>query len=335
VKNNLEFYQHHVNAHNHWKFKALRREYARTFKNYSDPDGWAGEGKFWALNNLIASEEGAMLDTSNEVLMLEISSDLCFSIEEFSAFIDILVNRCKLVRKFDHFLTTKRVQTIFTEVQGYREKERERKKRGPKLLPGNQEIPSGNQEIPPGKDQITPRSYIQSKVKESKVKEIVPDNTPDGGIGPIDKNDVVGIVKNSQNGVEHLLKKGARKPAPKKRKESTPDTELFNSIKNNWMVWYKNRVGQPPRFGPKEAGSVSNVRKGLLGICRAGSLDPYQEAAAKFNFILDNWELLKKNNFLYTCVDITMINSKINEIFNAINSERIKKGHGGFVYDKL
>ena len=47
MKNNIEYYRHHAQSDTHPKFKMLRNEY-----------GWAGEGKFWALNNRIALAEG-------------------------------------------------------------------------------------------------------------------------------------------------------------------------------------------------------------------------------------------------------------------------------------
>jgi hypothetical protein len=131
---------------------------------------------------------------------------------------------------------------------------------------------------------------------------------------------------------------------PKKRQEKPPEPEkiLFNEIKNSWMKWWaKKNGGTPPKFEAKEAAAVSKLRAYFLRVAKLReNVEPYQEAAKLFNWVLENWECLKKNNFLYAAVDISMINSKINEIINFINHDKKNRRNNsgtesGFVYDNL
>ena len=55
MKNNIDYYRHEVDAHNNAKIKMLRTKY-----------GWAGEGKFWALNGIIGQAENCEFDISKK-----------------------------------------------------------------------------------------------------------------------------------------------------------------------------------------------------------------------------------------------------------------------------
>ena len=119
MKNNIEFYQHYANADQHPKFKMLRVEY-----------GWAGEGRFWALNNRIAQSEDCELDISKKYNRAAIASDLDMNMREFKDYIQYLIEECELVRESkEGIITTDIVQENFSQVTANREKARERKQR--------------------------------------------------------------------------------------------------------------------------------------------------------------------------------------------------------------
>jgi len=116
MKSNIDFYQHYANADKHPKFKMLRVQY-----------GWAGEGKFWALNNRIAQAENCCLDISKKYNKAAIASDLDFSLKEFDQFISYLLNECELVNKYgDGAITTDIIQENYNRVNSDRAKARER-----------------------------------------------------------------------------------------------------------------------------------------------------------------------------------------------------------------
>jgi len=160
MKNNIDFYQHYATSDQHPKFKMLRVEL-----------GWAGEGKFWALNNRIAQSENCCLDISKKYNKAAIASDLDFTSKEFDEFILLLLDDCELIMECSPgVITTDIVQENFQRVQGNRESARVRKQRSlEKVLKGSGELcdSSGDQ---------------NNKVKESKVKVKVKVNkTPSNG----------------------------------------------------------------------------------------------------------------------------------------------------------
>lgn len=151
MKNNIDFYQHYATSDQHPKFKMLRVQF-----------GWAGEGRFWALNNRIAQAEDCCLDVLKKYNKAAIASDLGFSLPEFEEFISFLLDDCELIRECEPgVITTDIIQENFQKVQGNREKARERKQRALEKVSqgsGEQNKSSGEQ---------------NKKVKESKVKETI------------------------------------------------------------------------------------------------------------------------------------------------------------------
>lgn len=155
MKDNISFYRHEVGSHNHWKFKTLRRHF-----------GWAGEGKFWALNNLIAEANGCRLDLTDADRKQSIAVDLDFDPEEFDQFVACLANVCKLVSMEDGCLLTRVTQETYNEIAGKREYQRKWKKgfSNSKDINSNSKMAESNIE--------TEQSKVkQSTVKESKEKE--------------------------------------------------------------------------------------------------------------------------------------------------------------------
>jgi hypothetical protein len=161
MKNNIDFYQHYADADEHPKFKMLRVKF-----------GWAGEGKFWALNNRIAQAENCCLDISKKYNRAAIASDLDFSMDELDEFLNCLLDDCELVKKCpDGNITTDIIQENFNRVMSDREKARERAARRW----------SKQNSASPEKKDISPEKVC--KVKESKVNNNPPLPPPSGGNG--------------------------------------------------------------------------------------------------------------------------------------------------------
>lgn len=149
MKNNIDFYQHYADADQHPKFKMLRVQF-----------GWAGEGRFWALNNRIAQADNCCLNVSKKYNAASIASDLGLSLEEFEKFIDCLKTDCELIKECSPgVITTDIIQENFKSVSVNREKARERKQR---YL---EKVSKGSPEL------LNSSPDQNKKVKESKVKE--------------------------------------------------------------------------------------------------------------------------------------------------------------------
>ncbi len=116
MKNNIDYYRHFSGSHQHPKFKMLRVKF-----------GWEGEGKFWALNNMIASSENCWLDLSKKYNKASIAHDLDFTIEELDAFINYLHEECELLLKDGDLVSTQEVRENFDKVSAERERKKTRR----------------------------------------------------------------------------------------------------------------------------------------------------------------------------------------------------------------
>jgi len=116
MKNCLSYYSHYCNAHQHWKFKMLRSKYS-----------WSGEGRFWALNNLIAGADHCVLDLSKKAVRVSVADELDFSVDEFMQYLSFLHTECELVIFIDNKLTTETVRDDLKLVMQSRESARKRK----------------------------------------------------------------------------------------------------------------------------------------------------------------------------------------------------------------
>jgi len=143
VKNNIEYYQHFADAHNHPKFKTLRVKY-----------GWEGEGRFWALNNMIADAENCLLDLEKKYNKAAVASDLGMNLEDFDAFIQYLIDECSLLYVENGCITTEIVQENLARVVHNRKKAADYRNRTDSVP-----LHSGTEVV----------QKQQSKVKESKV----------------------------------------------------------------------------------------------------------------------------------------------------------------------
>ncbi len=109
MKKNLEYYRHDADSHNHPKFKMLRLKY-----------GWEGEGKFWALNNIVAKSENCRLNLNQGYNKAMAASDLQFSMEEFELYLNYLSSECKLIKIRKGIISTDTTQENFKKVHGDR-----------------------------------------------------------------------------------------------------------------------------------------------------------------------------------------------------------------------
>ena len=154
MKNNLDYFGHDVDAHNHPKFKALRAQY-----------GWEGYGKFWALNEKIGAAERCSLDLSRKVMRASIADDLGFSLIQFDEFIDFLADpeECGLIHKHNSIITTERTQENLT----LRSKDRESARKRYQKTTSPEKV-----ETSPEDSNSSPDLRPKSDTKQSKAKQI-------------------------------------------------------------------------------------------------------------------------------------------------------------------
>jgi len=163
VKKNIEFYQHFVNSDQHAKFKMLRVKY-----------GWAGEGKFWALNNRIGNSSECCLNISKKYNFASIAHDLDFSTEDFKEFIDFLLNECELIYEiYEGCITTGIIQDNYQVVAEKRDKAKLRKSKNssPELSDSSPEL-SQKSVNKTQKKGLFARESTQIKEKETKLNKI-------------------------------------------------------------------------------------------------------------------------------------------------------------------
>ncbi len=128
MKKNIDYYPHKTESHRHPKFRMLRSIYGNSTK------GWAAEGRFWALNNLIAASEDCKIDLSKKRNMGVYADELGMSIEEFSAFISILSGEdVELLTEIEPGVyTTDAVQETYQSVMEERKRAKKKYERSKK-----------------------------------------------------------------------------------------------------------------------------------------------------------------------------------------------------------
>jgi len=150
MKKNIEFYPHHAASDQHAKFKMLRVEF-----------GWAGEGKFWALNNRIAQADECCLNVSKKYNKAALASDLDFTLGEFDNFIAFLKNDCELIKECGKgIITTDIIMETFGRVMQDRAEARARYRRA-----------SGEEKEASGEE-----TYKGKERKGKKIKDSCPHN---------------------------------------------------------------------------------------------------------------------------------------------------------------
>jgi hypothetical protein len=149
MKNNIDFYPHFTNSHEHWKFELLRAKY-----------DWQGEGIFWALNNMIGSSENTILCLKNKSKKASIAGKFKMSLDEFEEYLQYLATDCELIIYRNGDVTTDIVSNVLENVTEKRRKERERMESWRKQKQSNADVTRDNADV---------TSIKESKVKESKV----------------------------------------------------------------------------------------------------------------------------------------------------------------------
>ena len=116
MKQSLDWFKHDATASESPKFIALR----------ASPYGWAGEGRFWALNGLIARSDGCQLDLGRKFAKAGVADKLDMTPAELEAYLVFLRDECELIEYEDSIVTTKRTRDDLEPVVARRRKEREK-----------------------------------------------------------------------------------------------------------------------------------------------------------------------------------------------------------------
>lgn len=129
MRNNLTWYDRDSNAHRHPKFKVLRLRH-----------GWAAEGRFWALNGMIAEAEGCILNYSTTRDKMAVMAELDFAnTDELETFIAYLLSEeCQLLFISDGGLTNDRLQEALVLANKTRENSRARVQNYRRSVPKSQ-----------------------------------------------------------------------------------------------------------------------------------------------------------------------------------------------------
>lgn len=155
MKENLEYYKHECKAHHNWKFKLLRNKF-----------GWAGEGRFWALNGEIGDSAHCKLDMKDKNKMNTIAGEIGLTIPEFKEFLNYLIKDCRLLKREGDYITNDTLKGTLSEVMKDRESARERK------LRRSQEKKESSGELFNSSGVATNKEE-KSKVNQSKVNQWV------------------------------------------------------------------------------------------------------------------------------------------------------------------
>lgn len=139
-----------------------------------------------------------------------------------------------------------------------------------------------------------------------------------------EKNAIVGIADSSQKEATDLARKNGHQRHQKNY--TSKETELHDRFMGCWSAWFKKRNnGKEPKITSLSGKSIKEVYKHFLSEGKKNEVDDgslYNYAYNEFSSILSRWEELKPDSFLYKCVDITMISSKLNDIINFLNNGR-------------
>lgn len=115
MKNNISYYSHDCDSHDHRKFKKLVGRY-----------GLAGEGAFWRLNNLIGKSDGCLLDLTDEITQIDTADVLKMSFKQLDEFVAYLLE-CKLIYYIGDAITTDRCQDTLADLNRKRTYARNKK----------------------------------------------------------------------------------------------------------------------------------------------------------------------------------------------------------------
>ncbi len=117
MKNDLPYFSHDNDAHNHPKMRALRARF-----------GWTGYGQFWALNEIVAAAPECKLDLGRKVVRASVACELGLTPDGFEDFLTFLADpdECGLINYAGGIVTTDRTQEDYQRVAPLRQKARDR-----------------------------------------------------------------------------------------------------------------------------------------------------------------------------------------------------------------
>lgn len=172
MKTNLSYYPHRTDAHRHAKFKMLRT------MSPTIEQGWAAEGRFWALNNFIAEADNCLLDLSKPRNKGVVAYELGMSVVDFDIFLNLLKSdEIELIIEPEpNIFTTKKLGEAILFAYGVREKARERKTKQVRISDSHEKIESScklleSSSAPDNKGKE--RKEKENKLKEIKEKESI------------------------------------------------------------------------------------------------------------------------------------------------------------------
>lgn len=122
MKKNLNYYSHYSDSHRDPAFRYLRSKY-----------DWAGEAKYYALKNIIATAENCMLDISKPFLLGCYADEIDLSLDEFKKYLEFLESECMLITRVDNSITTPDLQENLSKVMRDRQSAKRRKAGSPEL----------------------------------------------------------------------------------------------------------------------------------------------------------------------------------------------------------
>lgn len=295
MKTNLEYYPRRADAHRHPKFKTLRLSFPNPC------EGWAAEGRFWALNDMIADAENCQLDLSKKRNKATIAEALNLTLEEFSDFIEILVSEdVELLEEIsENIFTTKKVHETFSTIQVEREKARKRKGT-PEKVKSSPELSESSPEL-------------NNRRKEKRIEENRINKTTTTSSGDCDVKDFKD-VKAVESVICALYETYAGNNNPDQKADLNPINEFLNDSRFTPEETYPEIVNSFLIL--KQANKTSTSY--LLGIIKR-----------KLQTLFDSKEALKKKSDLIEA-DIARKNAAKGQIEmdRQYKTERIKHYEG-------
>ena len=166
MKEVLPYFGHDNNALSHPKCQALVASF-----------GFAGYGRFWALNERIASTEGCCLDLSKKVNRAGLAVVLQLTLVDLEAFLKFLSDpeECGLIHYKDGQVTTDRTSENLKQLLDSREAARQRKESKKASSPNSAQSSANFGESSPN----SALKERKDKVKESKEEESAESASPD------------------------------------------------------------------------------------------------------------------------------------------------------------
>lgn len=111
----LPSYPHDTTSHRHWRFTKLRQKF-----------GWEGEGRFWALANIIAAADRCYVDWSDDETKEQVAVELDFEKSaDLDSFVAFLVGGCGLLTLENDKLANPEVRSHFERIKARRKMKNE------------------------------------------------------------------------------------------------------------------------------------------------------------------------------------------------------------------